>query len=199
MSGKRPTSADALRYFRATGNRAGADEILKAAVGKPSKMPEDYGSAFAKSGPSSSQSAEMAMMARQKEGPQIPAGAVKPSSSGIVSSSKEAIDKMPPMSVVPSIPGNRIPGGFRVSDKDMPNTPKMSMPAAGGPVQRGMMGSGFGSNPMPPAGGPDQRGMGLGALGNNPFGTAPRPGFAKGGSVKGSGCEQRGLRKCKVV
>ena len=24
-------------------------------------------------------------------------------------------------------------------------------------------------------------------------------GFAKGGSVKGSGCEQRGLRKCKVV
>jgi hypothetical protein len=24
-------------------------------------------------------------------------------------------------------------------------------------------------------------------------------GYAKGGSVKGSGCEQRGLRKCKVV
>jgi len=23
--------------------------------------------------------------------------------------------------------------------------------------------------------------------------------YAKGGSVKGSGCEQRGLRKCKVV
>jgi hypothetical protein len=26
-----------------------------------------------------------------------------------------------------------------------------------------------------------------------------RVGYAKGGSVKGSGCEQRGLRKCKVV
>jgi hypothetical protein len=39
---KRLSSADALRYFRATGDRAGADEILKSAVGKAAKIPEAF-------------------------------------------------------------------------------------------------------------------------------------------------------------
>ncbi len=39
---RRYTSADALRYLRRTGNKAGADEILKGAVGKQFTMPADF-------------------------------------------------------------------------------------------------------------------------------------------------------------
>ena len=39
----------------------------------------------------------------------------------------------------------------------------------------------------------------LSTAGLNPKTLLPEQGYAKGGSVRGSGCEQRGLRKCKVV
>ena len=38
----------------------------------------------------------------------------------------------------------------------------------------------------------------LSTAGMNPKTLLPSQSYAKGGSVKGSGCEQRGLRKCKV-
>jgi hypothetical protein len=39
----------------------------------------------------------------------------------------------------------------------------------------------------------------ISTAGVNPKTLLPMQGYASGGSVKGSGCEQRGLRKCKVV
>ena len=66
----------------------------------------------------------------------------------------------------------------------------------------------MGSAPsMPPPGGPMQRGLSSSGLGAGSPGQAQIPmmkkggsinGYAKGGSVRGSGCEQRGTKKCKV-
>jgi|NOAtaT_5_FD_contig_21_7041965_length_530_multi_4_in_0_out_0_2 hypothetical protein len=39
---RRYTSADALRYLRRTGNKAGAEQILRGAVGKQFTMPSDF-------------------------------------------------------------------------------------------------------------------------------------------------------------
>lgn len=219
MIGKRPTSADALRYLRATGNKAGADEILKAAVGKPAKMPEDYGSVFSK-----------------KAGPQTPAGVVKPASSGIVSSSREALASMPERSFVPTIPGD----APRTSDADIrafetmarstpqpgPRAP-VSAPAA--PVDRGppMVAPGprnLNPDDSPIGVRPDNTPRPMGFVEEAPpqpsMGPAPtmrtpvRPtspaqmmkkggqvkpkAYASGGTVRGSGIAQRGVKKCKI-
>lgn len=172
--------------------------------------------------PSSAQSAEAAMLAKQKAGPQIPAGAVKPASSGIVSSSKEAIDKMPPMSFVPTIPR----GAPRMSDADMrafesmarstPQPgPRMPVSAPSAPVDRGPPMVAPGSPAMPTPGGVAPRTAMPAMTRPTPASTpSSRPStmppmmpmkkggqakaYASGGSVKGAGIAQRGVKKCKV-
>lgn len=201
--GRRPTSADALRYLRATGNKAGADEILKAAVGKPAKMPEDYGSAFEK-GPLSPEQAAYAKQGRgvaPNIGPTAPPRA--PTAAETAQLTRAGSSSAPQMDYVPGPGGTKIPisGGNRgVTPLPTPGLIGMPQPTpeeiAAGKAEYARKAA---SNP--------------GAVSSPTMRTPVRPtapmqmmkaggkakGYASGGSVKGAGIAQRGVRKCKMV
>lgn len=157
---RRYTSADALRYLRATGDKAGADQILNAAVGKQSNIPQK---AF-----------EM-NLGREM------AGSPKPSSSGIVSSSKEALDKMPEGSVAPRItpPGvpPRVPPGQYGDISSIPGYPGKTSIGTNTPPSAGP--TGIGGNETPPP----QTSGGMPNM-KTPMPATPPGGMKKGGAAK---------------
>lgn len=192
--GRRPTSADALRYLRATGNKAGADEILKAAVGKPAKMPEDYGSVF-KAGADLSSVGKAPLAAAAP--PRAPTAAETAQLTRAGSSSAPQMDYVsgPGGTKIPISRGNRgvtpLPGSNLIG---MPEATPEEIAAGKAEYARKAA-----SNP--------------GAVSSPTMRTPVRPtapmqmmkaggkakGYASGGSVKGAGIAQRGVRKCKMV